>query len=104
MVPLLVMVFDLTGLSGGYFVAVVVKGLSAGTFISRTQQWLDPEDLFEGMIKGAVFGLFVSLMACYKGYHASGGAKGVGTATTAAMVNSALGIFILDYLLGVLLH
>jgi phospholipid/cholesterol/gamma-HCH transport system permease protein len=104
MVPLLVLVFDLTGLGGGYFVSVVVKSLSAGTFISRTQQWLDAEDLFEGMIKGAVFGLFVSLMACHKGYNASGGAKGVGTATTAAMVNSALGIFILDYLLGVLLH
>jgi phospholipid/cholesterol/gamma-HCH transport system permease protein len=83
---------------------VVVKGLSAGTFITRTQQWLDPEDISEGLIKGAVFGLFVALVACFKGYSASGGAKGVGQATTEAMVTSALGIFILDYFVGVLLH
>lgn len=104
MVPTLVMLFDLVGLGGGYFVAVAVKGLSAGTFITRTQQWLDPEDIAEGLIKGAVFGLFVALVACFKGFHASGGAKGVGQATTEAMVTSALGIFILDYLVGVLLH
>jgi phospholipid/cholesterol/gamma-HCH transport system permease protein len=104
MVPLLVMIFDLTGLGGGYFVAVTVKGLSAGTFISRTQLWLDPEDLSEGLIKGAVFGLYATLTACFKGYNARGGAKGVGMATTQAMVGSALGIFILDYFVGVILH
>jgi phospholipid/cholesterol/gamma-HCH transport system permease protein len=104
MVPLLVAIFDLCGLGGGYFVSVAVKGLSAGTFIARTQQWLDPEDLSEGLIKGAVFGLFIALVACFKGYHASGGAKGVGQATTEAMVASALGIFILDYFVGVVLH
>jgi phospholipid/cholesterol/gamma-HCH transport system permease protein len=104
MVPMLVMIFDLVGMAGGYFVAVFVKGLSAGTFITRTQQWLDAEDIAEGLIKGAVFGLFVALVACFKGYNASGGAKGVGKATTEAMVASALGIFILDYFVGVLLH
>ncbi len=104
MVPVLVMVFDTAGIFGGYFVSVVVKGISAGTFRARTQQWLDPEDIFEGLIKGAVFGLTVTLIACYKGYHASGGAKGVGQATTQAMVSSALAIFVLDYLVGVVLH
>jgi phospholipid/cholesterol/gamma-HCH transport system permease protein len=104
MVPVLVMIFDITGIAGGYFVSVVVKGISAGTFLTRTQQWLDPEDIAEGLIKGAVFGLFVMLVACYKGFSASGGAKGVGTATTQAMVTSAIGIFILDYFVGVLLH
>jgi phospholipid/cholesterol/gamma-HCH transport system permease protein len=61
-------------------------------------------DIYEGLIKAAVFGLSVTLIACFKGYHASGGAKGVGKATTEAMVASALSIFILDYLVGVLLH
>ena len=104
MVPLLVMVFDLMGVGGGYFVSVAVKGVTAGTFISRTQQWLDPEDIAEGVIKGAVFGLYVMLVSCFKGYNASGGAKGVGQATTEAMVLSALGIFVLDYFVGVILH
>ncbi len=104
MVPLLTMVFNAAGITGAYAVAVLGKGVSAGTFISRTQQWVDPEDLFESLIKGAVFGLAVSLIACFKGYYASGGAKGVGQATTEAMVASALAIVVLDYLVGVLLH
>jgi len=104
MVPALTMLFDTTGLAGGYFVAVAVKNVSAGTFLSRTHQWLDPEDIFEGLIKGAVFGLSVTLICCYKGFNASGGAKGVGQATTEAMVFSALAIFILDYFVGVVLN
>lgn len=104
MLPVLVMLFDAAGLAGGYFVSVGVKGVSAGTFIARTQQWLDPEDIVEGVVKGAVFGLYVILVACHKGYTASGGAKGVGQATTRAMVSAALGVFILDYLVGAALH
>ncbi len=104
MVPVLVMLFNVTGMAGAYFVAVKVKGLSAGTFLERTRQWLAPEDVLEGLIKGAVFGLVLSLICCFKGFNARGGAKGVGQATTEAMVSSALCIFILDYLVGVLLH
>lgn len=104
MVPVLVMLFDSAGMGGAYLVSVYVKGISAGTFLARTQRWLDPEDIVEGLIKGAVFGLAIMAIACFKGFHAAGGAKGVGQATTQAMVQSALAIFILDYLVGVLLH
>jgi phospholipid/cholesterol/gamma-HCH transport system permease protein len=104
MVPVLTMLFNTTGMVGSYFVSVVAKGISAGTFLNRTQQWLDPIDLYEGLIKGAVFGLSVTLVCCYKGFNASGGAKGVGQATTEAMVSSALSIFILDFFVGLMLH
>lgn len=104
MVPVLVMVFDTAGMLGAYFIAVSVQGLSAGTFINRIQQYLASSDFSEGLIKGAVFGLTVTLIGCYKGYNASGGAKGVGQATTQAMVASAVSIFILDYIVGVILH
>src|SRR5215813_8368446 len=33
MVTLLVMVFDSAGMAGGYFISVIVRGLSAGTFL-----------------------------------------------------------------------
>jgi phospholipid/cholesterol/gamma-HCH transport system permease protein len=104
MVPVLTMIFNSSGLYGGYMVSVTIKGLSAGTWLARTQQWLDPEDIAEGLIKAAVFGLTVALICCYKGFNASGGAKGVGQSTTEAMVASALSIFILDYLVGIILH
>lgn len=104
MVPVLTLLFDSSGILGAYAVSVGTKGVSAGTFIARTQQWLDPVDVYEGLIKGAVFGLSVTLVCCFKGFNASGGAKGVGKATTEAMVSSALSIFILDFIVGVLLH
>ena len=102
--PLLAMLFDTAGIFGGFAVAVVIKGLSVGTFVLRTQDIVGPDDVTEGLVKAAVFGLVVMLIACYRGYYASGGAKGVGQATTQAMVTSAVSVFILDYLLGLLFH
>jgi phospholipid/cholesterol/gamma-HCH transport system permease protein len=104
MVPALTMLFNTTGMAGSYLVAVGALGISPGTFLSRTQQWLAPADVYEGLVKGAVFGLAVALICCFKGYNASGGAKGVGQATTEAMVASALSIFILDFILGIMWH
>jgi phospholipid/cholesterol/gamma-HCH transport system permease protein len=104
MVPVLVVLFDAAGMGGAYFVSVTIKGISAGTFLSRTRQYLAPGDVVEGLMKGAIFGGCVALTCCYKGFHAAGGAKGVGKATTEAMVASALGIFILDFITGILLH
>ncbi len=104
MVPLLTMIFDTAGLFGGFFVAVPLKGLSVGTFVLRTQNLLAPQDIWEGLSKGAVFGFTVTLIACYRGYNASGGAKGVGQATTRAMVDAAVAIFIEDYFMGLLFH
>jgi len=102
--PLLVALFDLSGIAGTYLVTVVFHGVSAGTFWLRTQHWLDWSDVAEGLLKGAVFGVVVTLVSCYKGFNASGGAKGVGKATTEAMVACALSIFIMDYFIGVILH
>ena len=104
MVPLLSMLFNTAGMAGAYVIAVYLRGISAGTFINRTQQWLDPEDVAEGLIKAVVFGFAVTLIGCYKGYNAKGGAKGVGQATTQAMVAAALAIVVLDYIVGVALH
>ncbi len=102
--PLLAMLFDTAGIFGGFAVAVLIKGLSVGTFLLRTQDIVGPDDVTEGLVKSAVFGLVVMLIACYRGYYASGGAKGVGQATTQAMVTSAVSVFVLDYLLGLLFH
>ena len=68
MVPVLTMIFDTAGLGGAYFVAVTVKGISAGTFLARTRQWLEPADIFEGLIKGALFGLTVALICCFNSF------------------------------------
>ena len=103
MVPALTMVFNVVGVIGSYLVTVIVGGQSAGTFISGTQYRVDPEDIWSGIIKATVFGLVLALISCYKGFYATGGSKGVGRATTEAVVLSSVSIFIIDYILTLLL-
>ena len=51
-----------------------------------------------------MFGLAVSLIACRQGFYAKGGAAGVGQATTSAVVQSAVSILALDYIVTSLWH
>ncbi len=101
--PLLTMIFDLVGLAGAYFVAIWLEGISEAEFWSRVSDWVTLEDILGGLIKAAVFGLIISLTACYKGFNASGGAKGVGQSTTKAVVMSSVLILIVDYFLTTLM-
>jgi phospholipid/cholesterol/gamma-HCH transport system permease protein len=50
-----------------------------------------------GLVKAAVFGFLIALMGCYQGFNSRGGAQGVGTATTNAVVSSAILILSFDY-------
>ena len=52
-----------------------------------------------GLFKSAVFGFAISLIACHRGMHASGGSQGVGLAATRTVVSSSVSILILDYIL-----
>lgn len=102
-VPILCMLFNVIGLLGSYLVAVHLQGISEAQFWSRIQTWVDLADVFGGMIKAAIFGLMVTLISCFKGFNASGGAKGVGEATTEAVVLSSVLILVADYFLTALM-
>ncbi len=103
MVPLLTMLFNLVGVTGSFLVAVVYQGIDEGAFLSRIERFVDPEDIFQGLIKALVFGTVIALIGCYKGYHASGGARGVGQATTSAVVAGSVSIFVINYFMTSLL-
>ncbi len=98
MMPVLTMLFNGVGLGGSYAVAVGLEGLSAGTFTSRIARFVLAEDIVHGLWKSSLFGLAIVAIACFKGYNARGGAKGVGLATTEAVVMSSVAILVLDYL------
>ncbi|MHA1597256.1 MAG: MlaE family ABC transporter permease [Alphaproteobacteria bacterium] len=99
MFPVLVLVADIIGVFGGYIVAVNMLGFYAGNYLQRTIDFLQAEDVNSGLIKAAVFGFTVTLMGCYHGYHSRGGAQGVGTATTNAVVSASILILCFDYVL-----
>ena len=98
--PLLTSIFDLVGIYGGYVVGVKLLGISSGTYFSQMENFLTMEDIRMGLYKSFSFGIIVSWICCYKGFHSTYGAEGVGRATTEAVVMSSVFILIWDYFLG----
>ncbi len=99
MLPLLTAVSDYVGIVGGYFVGVILLHINSGIFVKNITKLVDLNDIFNGLIKAAVFGFLLSLISCYKGFNTRGGAEGVGRATTEAVVLSSISILISDYFL-----
>jgi len=97
--PLLVFVADIIGMFGGFLVATYSLGYNPRGFIGQMWDTLTTDDVVSGLIKSAVFGFIIALMGCYHGYHSSGGAHGVGSAATHAVVSAAILILVTDYLL-----
>ena len=87
------------GVFGGYLVAVPVSGIPQGAFVKSMQQYLELSDIYGGMIKTLVFGVIVALVACQQGLRTSGGAVGVGHATTRTVVLTMVLIYVANYFL-----
>jgi phospholipid/cholesterol/gamma-HCH transport system permease protein len=98
--PLLTAIFDLVGIYGGYLVGVKLLGVAEGTYFGEMQTYVDFEDITQGILKSLSFGLLVTWVCCYKGFHTEYGAEGVSRATTEAVVMSSVLILIWDYFLG----
>jgi phospholipid/cholesterol/gamma-HCH transport system permease protein len=97
MAPILTLLFFIVGMFGAYLVAVVSLNVDHGQFLANFELYVQPVDIVQGVIKGALFGLAVMLIACYQGFNASGGGRGVGLATTRAVVAGSVAVLVLDY-------
>lgn len=97
MLPLLVILANMTGIWGGYVVGTEMLGIPHHMYMSSTFEAISSEDLTMALVKATVFGLLVGIMATYHGFRASGGAAGVGQATTRAVVYGAVAILVADY-------
>jgi phospholipid/cholesterol/gamma-HCH transport system permease protein len=97
MLPVMTMVFNVVGLTGGYMVAVLFNDIDFGQIYELYRFYADPSDYIQGFIKAVVFGLAMAVTACYQGFNVRGGAKEVGRATTRAVVASSVSVLVLDY-------
>jgi phospholipid/cholesterol/gamma-HCH transport system permease protein len=97
--PLLVGVADVIGVAGGFLVGTVKLGFNSSTYLANTFTILTTTDVVAGLVKAAVFGFLIALMGCYHGYNSRGGAQGVGSATTSAVVAASILILAFDYVL-----
>jgi phospholipid/cholesterol/gamma-HCH transport system permease protein len=101
--PLLVAIFDVIGIFGGYLVGVEILGISSGTYFSLMEDYVIMQDIMVGLYKSLSFGLIISWICCYKGFYTGYGAEGVSKSTTEAVVLCSILILIWDYFLGAVL-
>ncbi len=97
MMPILSTFFVISGVGMAFLVGVMFYDVDIADFFSKIEWVLAPKDILSGIEKSLVYGLIFSSIGCYQGFHASGGAKGVGQATTVAVVLSYVAILVSDY-------
>jgi phospholipid/cholesterol/gamma-HCH transport system permease protein len=97
MMPFLAALFLFLGTIGTYIIGIIMFKVDTQVFMQQLKWLVNLDDVVKGLIKAVAFGFIISTLACYKGYHAKGGAKGVGEATTEAVVLSLLAILISDF-------
>ncbi|CRI65172.1 Toluene tolerance protein Ttg2B [Thiocapsa sp. KS1] len=102
--PLLAAMFSAVGVLGGYFVGVGLLGVDSGSFWSQMQSKVDfHEDIVNGVVKSAVFGVVVTWIALFQGHDSVPTSEGVSRATTRSVVHAALAVLGLDFVLTALM-
>ncbi len=99
MFPLLTMIFNVIGYGGGYVMGVYVANIPIGPFLEHTREFMEPADILHGLLKAIVFGAIVSVITTWRGYAATGGARGVGEGTTRGVVMSSIAVLVADYVI-----
>jgi phospholipid/cholesterol/gamma-HCH transport system permease protein len=99
MLPVLTLLADFIGVLGGLFLAVVELKIGAAFYISTVQQATHVNDVLHGLFKTPFFGFEIAIIGCYNGLNATGGADGVGRATTIAVVIASIVVLMSDFFL-----
>jgi len=102
MVPLLTIYSVFFGIVGAMFVSKYFLGVSQGIFIFGVKHYFYYTDVIVCIIKAFVFGTGLSVLGCYHGFNATGGAEGVGKAAIKAFVSSAIFILLSDFIVAAL--
>jgi phospholipid/cholesterol/gamma-HCH transport system permease protein len=101
--PMLTAMFSLVGIASAYVFSVAVLRLDGGQFLSSVRDSVEWSDVSGGLLKSLVFGLIIAWIASYFGFFTEGGAKGVGAATTRAVVSTAVVVLVGDYVMTALI-
>ena len=99
MFPLLTIISNAIGIMGGLFIAVGNLHLSANFYMRSVIETVKYNDIASGVGKTFFFGFAIGLIACFNGLRTTGGADGVGRATTVTVVTGAITVLIMDFFL-----
>jgi len=103
MMPFLTLFSVVISVLGAFVVSTYFLDITRQVFFESIRDYFSVSDLLGGLFKGAIFGMIISLVACFKGLQTEGGASGVGASTIASFVNSAVGILAGDFFLWIIL-
>ncbi len=104
MLPILTVYADMIGIFGGYVVSTYKLGLSHALYWRMTFDPLVLKDIWTGLLKTVIFASIICIISCYEGMKVEGGAEGVGSATTRAVVISLILIIVSDALSTVIFY
>lgn len=100
-VPMLMAIFDVIGIWGGYVVGVNLLGVNPGAYTGSMETGVVWKDVYSGIMKSVSFAVIISWTCCFEGFYVnlySGyGAEGVSQSTTTAVVLSSVTILVWDY-------
>jgi phospholipid/cholesterol/gamma-HCH transport system permease protein len=99
MLPVLTIIGDFVGVLGGLAISVTELRVGGDFYINSLLQVLLLGDVFSGIGKSFFFAFFIGIIACYNGLTVTGGADGVGRATTATVVAASITVLISDFFL-----
>jgi phospholipid/cholesterol/gamma-HCH transport system permease protein len=99
MLPVLTIFCLIAGIVGGMGVASTLYGIPAGAFLDSVQSFVALWDLWSALLKSMVFGAIIAIIGSSWGLTTTGGAKGVGQSTTAAVVTTLLLIFVSNFVM-----
>ncbi len=99
MLPVLTVIGNLIGILGGLVLSVTELNVSAEFYLNSLTQVLYLRDVFSGIGKSVFFAYFIGIIACHNGLHVTGGADGVGRATTRTVVAASITVLVSDFFL-----
>jgi len=99
MLPLLTILADFVGIVGGMIISVKDLGQTSAYYTQHVITALSFDDVFSGVGKTFFFAAFIAIIGCYNGLNATGGADGVGRATTSTVVVASILILISNFFL-----
>jgi phospholipid/cholesterol/gamma-HCH transport system permease protein len=104
LIPVLTLVADFMGVMGAAAICIEIYQIEPHHYWAHSRDFVGLWDVITGVIKPTFFGGAIALISCYRGFHSTGGAEGVGRAATKAFVASFIAILVIDFFLALFLN
>lgn len=99
MLPVITIYANVVGFLGGLMVGVSALNIPFKVYLNNTVDFLWVGDIYSGILKTFVFGTIIGIVGCYFGFRTTGGAQGVGRATTTSVVATLILVLLFNFIL-----